>query len=100
MLIKELKKNTNVTIKVKLDKFLESGEIQKDDRKIKFEKWEITDENEERIKCTFFDKENITRLNDNIGKWVMLNKFWCSEYESILSLSSARYGYIKPLGGL
>mgnify|MGYP001562258299 CR=1 len=97
MLISELKKGDNVTIKIKPDKFLSGGEVDKDNKKVKFEKWEVVDEENGRIECTFWDKQNLERLNDNIGKWIMAYKFYVSEYESKLSLSSARYGYIKEI---
>ena len=97
MNIEDLKKSTNVTLKVKPDKFIDSKEItNKEGEKIKLEKWEVVDEEENRIECTFFGEQNIERVNDNIGKWITLFKFWCSEYEEKLSLSSAKFGYVRP----
>ena len=106
-MIKDLKPNTNISMKVKIGKILDEKEIDnKEGKKVKVMLMELEDEEGEIIECDFYGLENCKRIDDNLGKWVMLNKFWVKSYKDeqtnseVLKLSSAKFGYIRPIGGL
>lgn len=85
-------------MKTKIGKIIDEKEIEnKEGKKVKVMIMELEDEEGNTIECDFYGIENCSRVDDNLDKWVMLNKFYVKEFDGVKKLSSAKFGYIKKI---